>query len=579
MKIPVVNGPKVESRPIGTSYSNLDNRTGLEDVAKGVGQLAGGLTNVIEESQRADARKAALAERAKKQADDFRIDEADLRFGHRINELLHEKDTGFLNQQGERALDEQPTMKEIDTAYRAISKDLANDEQRKAFELKAASRTEQTWATIEKHVAGQRMKVYEGVAQGQVGLALDTAGLSYADPRAVDSAIGKVLINPDGGPGPLRRYLSAQGLPAEKIDAEEAAFQAKAYGVALQGYLDHKDADGAERYFNAIRPKLGNDAGKFEKVIATLKNDQEAEKTAAILIETGREPNGRVSIEKVQAAIDAVPEGPLRDEVRQRTEQRLTVATREWKQQVDGHYEKAFSAYLGAGNSLSAIDSQDKAWLIQNAPDEWQKILSRNQANIEHARVGRERGASKETDAQRDALIDALADIEANPEEYSKKSSAEFTAQWGHQLSDAGFKQAGRLFASKKKEPAGSSAEFTRFVADEVRGNDALRKNKKAADQYRAFMGDQRRAFKEKNNGREPGPTDFETMRDAAWATTVEKGWLWGTNTSAPAFKKKPEPGPTEKPKVIKKYQRSKDGTRRRPVYEDGTFGPEEQVR
>jgi hypothetical protein len=537
VKIPIQEEPRATPRPIGTPYSEMDRSTGLEDVAKGLDQLGAGAQQYMQAQQR-----------AQNEADAFRVDQADLQMGKALNENLYNKDTGFLNQQGEKGLDSQPTFEAIEKARKSISEGLANDKQRKSFELRAQARTEQARVTMERHSYEQRLGVYKGVADGQAQLALDSVA---ADPSSVDTAVGKVLIGPDGSPGPLRRYLTAQGLPPEAIQADEAKFRAQAYTTAIQTYLNAHDWQSAEGMFTKVEGQLGPAAKSIRAQIGTLKNDTLAEATAMKLVgeATAADPDApRVDDGRARKSLDAMPEGPLKDEARKRLESRLTDANRSWKELVDSHFSRALTGYETAG--WAGINYQDKTWLLNHAPEEYRKLDQYAVADSERKkRVGRER--FQETDAERNALTALRAEIASDPDRFKDMSSDAFISQYHDGLSPSGQKVAGALFAATKKEPKGSAAEFTRYVVDERHSNPAL-KSKAVGDEFSAFMGDRRREFRDQYK-REPNLDEMETMKTAAFKDFVTKGLLWDTHTPAfrvkkPAADASPDATPAKEP-------------------------------
>jgi hypothetical protein len=192
LKIPIQDGPRVATRPVGTPYAQTNHSTGLEDVAKGVQQLGTGVQQFVVAQQRQD--------KARKEADLYKADEADLLFGKAINEALYSQNAGFLNQLGERGLDGAPVYESLEKTREEIARTrLVNDEQRQRFQLKGMARLEQTRVLMEKHSHSQRLNLYKNVADGQVQLALDTVA---ANPADVESAVGKLFVDPEGPPGP-----------------------------------------------------------------------------------------------------------------------------------------------------------------------------------------------------------------------------------------------------------------------------------------------------------------------------------------------------------------------------------------
>lgn len=545
-RVPTYGEAKVQSQGLRPQFSNLNTDTGADALARGVGQFASGVENAVSaHEQKANALAVTEMETRFQrevttgmvgdstsgdptQTGEFR--EGEWGLDTRPGATNKAGPKGFLSLKGTAAAEKSAeTMEWLDKRQKELAQELANQKARDLFLLRTGGVKEDTRRRIEGHVATQGQAAMVAALDARSAAALSEVAVSYRDPATVARQQAAVE-------GPIR----ALQLSKEDGDARVALWRAQVAGVRLEQFLAAKDWRGAEELFAEVKPMLGPKAAQFEKVISAVKMDQQAERYAADFVESARDPaTGRVDSAKAVASVDAVPEGPLRDEVRQRAEHRVAVEGKAWNQRVDGVYGRAFSTYLKNG-TLSAVDSKDKAWLVENAPEEWRKLqmMGRSDAGYARDRARERTSGGGETDAQREALLRLKADLVENRERYNEMTPEEFTREWGHQLSPGGYNHAGTLLAAAKKEPPGSSGEFSRFVNDEVRGSPSL-KSKRTQDQFRAFMGDQRRDFLARNK-REPSYEEMEAMRQSAWTTTHEKGWLWDSEF-APAFKRRTE--------------------------------------
>src|SRR3954468_19933955 len=110
-KVPMYQGGQVSNRPVGTNYDNT--RISPDQYGGALGEAltaVGGAVNKVAGSMHEFAMK--------KQAEDdpFAVEKADLEFGKTLNEQLHSEQHGFLNRQGENALDYSENAKAITEA-------------------------------------------------------------------------------------------------------------------------------------------------------------------------------------------------------------------------------------------------------------------------------------------------------------------------------------------------------------------------------------------------------------------------------------------------------------------------------
>ena len=599
MRVPTLDGQRVQTRQVSTQSTEIDRRGLMEPLIRGTKAVAEGFNALEVAKQRTE-------EKARKEAAATRLDQADVKAAEAIRKLLHDKNTGYLNQQGANALDNEKVLGSVKDSLDEIAGELPPDLQSQ-FKLRAESRYGQAWESTERHTATERERLEAEVAESQKRIGLDEAA-SAEDEKDLDEILGRVVgTTPSGEPGPLRRYLIRQGASPERIKAEEDAYRASVYAEALEKRLAAKDWRAADSLFGKVKDQLGPHADKLEKSISTMRTDMEAERAALEAIEAARNPaNGRVDTSKALDAVKAAPEGPTRDEVRQRIEHQVSVVEKQWKLEVEGRYSQAFTAYLNGG-SLSAIDSRDKAWLIENAPEEWRKLQQMSRADAEHARQGRDGSgrAGGETEEQAEAWTELRVDMAENPEKYVEMTADGFNSEWGHRLSKsalrAGAVQLGGVKErARKAETEGrrvGESEFSKTIDASIKSSGI--KDKKEIEKFKVKMYTWLSGWRAENGSKEP---DRDAV-NAAIADELLQGEVQGVfmNSTKRRFQLKegevfmndadgapPAANtragnidltqPTTPSKRVTKYLRSPDKTRRVPVYEDGTTGPEEMV-
>lgn len=453
MKVPVLRGPRTETRALDTRTPSVDRSLGLDALGQGLQGAAKGFDHV-----------AAVQAKAKQEARAYRADDLDLRAGRIVNEEMHSKERGFLNQLGENALDNGPVMDRIRARLKELEDGESDEEVKRSFRLRRQAREDQALTASERHSHRERLTVYGKVAEGQAALALETAGQATTR-EEIDSAVSKALVDPEGKPGPFRRWLTEQGFPLEKVEAEEKALRAKAYGTALTSRLGVEDGAGARALFEQVRGELPADvAADFERRIVATEDRALAERVTAEAVAAAKHPiSGRVDEKAARKALDAVPE-TKRKQVAERLEAQINVEDDNWKATVRGHYDGALTAYLKGGRLLNAIPGTTRDWLEEHAPEAWEKLWDNHQQSLARQRAGRGEGGA--TPAQRSAYLKMQLEMANKRDEYTRMSEEEFRERWWNLLSESDFRAGGSALAGIQKHDR--DAEAKGYLADDT---------------------------------------------------------------------------------------------------------------
>lgn len=548
-KVPTLDGPRVGERPLQPQYNNVNTNTGGQAVVEGLGQVRQGISALEVARQHAAERADAVAVQDKVTQFEHRAttrlrgdssgqamktgEMVPGQWGLDLSKPTPEPQPGFLSLKGVAAGEHSADLLDgLDKDRQELAQSLANDRQRQLFAQHASKMYEGYRAQVETHVSTQRRAAEEASLEAAAAVGLNSIAANFADDSQVEATAKRV-----------ESAVRAFALSPEDAEAKAQAWQAQVAATRLDQFIAAKNWSKAEEVFSQSKEALGPKGKQYAAAISTLKQDMEGERVAARLVDIARDPaNGRVDMAKALEALDVMPPGPQKDETRQRLEHRLSIEERNWKQRVDKVFDRSLGSYLTSG-TLSSISSADKAWLIQNDPESWDKLKQRAMRDAEHRHMLGQRAkaeSEKETDEERQALVELRADVASNPDKYLTMSQDAFNAEWWGRLSNEGYKTAGALFAATKTEQKGSSTEWSHFLEDEVRSNPAL-SNKKKSDLWKSFMGDQRRSFIEQHK-REPNFDEMEKMREASYAEVTKKGLLW--DSKQPAFtQEKPKPG------------------------------------
>jgi hypothetical protein len=546
MRIPTLEGPKVAATEKPRQYGNANFDVGAE----GVKRAAAGLGQSVDTAIKA---QRAMEAQAKREAQAVSLANADAEFTKSGTFAFHGSTTKdpkwgidatkpepLLSKRGQDAVAQSgETLSWLEKERERIAKGITDEEARGEFLNRSVRSLEGYRAKAEGYTAQEIERSKVDAVKNTAASALDAIAADHDDPEAVAQHMQSV-----------ETAIRNVGGPKEEQDVKIRAVYQEATKARLNQFLSKNDWEGAENLFEQTKQDLGPGADKFAKVISTMKEDQQAERIAQALVEESRDPESGVADEEwaLSGVDEKVAEGPLRDEVKKRIGPRLAQEQENYRREIKKTYGRALGAFLENGEDIRAIDSEDKAYLLEHDSEKWAALVDRSNAAARRKRGGRKgSGGSKDSAAQVKAFVALQAEMASDPEKFAAQSDEDFAHEYFDRLGPSLYKQAGGRFAALKKEDPIKAGEFSRFINDEVNGNEAL-KRKGTADQFRAFMGDQRRAFLEKNK-REPNYDDMEAMRQAAWKTTVEKGWLYDSET--PAFKAKraaPKPAPQARP-------------------------------
>lgn len=476
----------------------------------------------------------SIADKERKQAEKVQLTDLDTFAEETWTVDFHDDEHGFKRQKGQAAFGGE---KDLISGYeKKLDEKIAGFASPRVREA-AAQRKAQIMASRRREVEnyiGQQREVAKGaslVARKATGL--DSLALNYADPALRAETMADVEDS-----------IRSLAVSDEVAEAEVAEYRKQADLVVLRRFLDEKDTKGAKAYFAQAADRLGKDASRVRREIETAGRDEEAEDKAIGFVEAARDgESGRVDRAKAEAKLDGIKDVGLRDEARRRLEHRLSLEERAWTRQEIDHENSAITAYERGGNSLAAISSQDKDWLIAYAPKRWQAIERMAQADADRWRLQRERGersGSKATPEETEAYGRFVLDLANDPQKYRTMTEEEFRAEWRTQLSDSTYKEAVQRLASHQqdKEAVVGDQKRMREVAFASAGITVEADQKKLTVEMDNWI--QSEKARPERNGRAPSHKEIQEWLEKATEDVVMKGRVFGT-TTRPRFLADPE--------------------------------------
>lgn len=509
--VPVYAEERVTSTATPTPY-----RQGFGPVTFGAG-LGEGL-------QAGGKELEAFARKEQQKHDLARVQEGQALLGEWRARNLFDEQQGYLRKKGKDALGQQDKyLADWDSTVAAITSNLANDDQRRAFETEATAQKEQ----VQRQMSGHALQQADALADGTYKAVLDTAtseaANAYTDPVAVAEArhtgIAAVLA---------RR--KAEGWNPEQTDAQLRSFTTGLHLSVVDRMVAAGDGEGAQRYLQTHGHEIdGTARARVDRQVEVAKLGTEAERKAAAIVATARtEVTGWVDSDKALALVDDVPEGPLRDEVRQRVEHRVVVADHEKARDVDEHFKAAYTAYLKGG--LGAVPAQLKTWLVERAPEKWDQLRDDAERRYRMSKADKSEARRLQAEVNRVALLDFMS----RPTE--ERAALDVEGVYGATGVDpsglGALKVRQRQATDALQKGAGvKEAEFIRDANAEAA--QLLKGNKAKAKEFEAEMRLEFDDFQAQNK-RPPNREEAQQIRAAALTEVVkERAWLWDTTERA----------------------------------------------
>lgn len=506
MRIPILEAPRAQSRPISTPYSSVNHDTGLGELAQGAAQFVGGL-------QRAKAEEAQLAAKAREQASivastdaqaEFERREAHLNSGVAPEKLGYEAPpvSGFLQTRGADASRHGAKAQEwLDKQRKDIEEKLATPEAKEIFRQRSQGFLLQARRRMQGHETAQfeEAKVASNAALMEIGLKRVRA--DYANDEMAD----EVFRDRSGS-------LHALARSPEEGYAKSMAWQSAVATARIDAALEADDWRTAERLYEKAQPILG-DGGAMAAAITKKRVAVQSETTALEIVQTARRSDGRPDEAAAFGAVEKLPE-ELRKEARARVKEYIVEADSSWKQQREDVEREVQAAWNANGRRFSKLPQKMKDRLNEISPEKYTELESKSDALFDRWRRHKDDDAgARRAQAQENEIL--LTRFQALPKDEQKATDIDaWLAKQRESADTLGIEKLkkARQGAAEKVESgqAESEEEFMRDArAAAVRTRAAS--GKQEAERFSARLRGDFDAFVAKN-GRKPTKLEAEAL-------------------------------------------------------------------
>lgn len=428
MRVPVYDSPQVQQDALPGARVQADTRTGLDQVAQGVQQLGAGVSDVLE--------------REKQKADAAAITDAETQFQSTINTALYDRNRGVMHAQGENAVAASEGVYDTLKQARAkIAEGLANDDQKRVFQMRSGGLFEDTRRAVESHVGQQIQVANQASLKGRMDVGLDAIANGYADPKL--AARQEIALE-----GPIQSLARSP----EEAQANLADWRAKVTATRLNAFLSAKDYAGAQALFDAQKDRLGAQAPQYEHAVQTLRGAVVGDQNAVALVNKARKANGFLDDSVISSEVEKMPEGPDKQATFEALSKYLSLEKQAEAQKKANVFNSGLTDFL-TNHSLADVNPTTRSWLHLNDPVGEQRL--------EELAAGW--GVKQDRDPTPDqskAFVKFNLDLSHNPEKYADMSSDDYAREWGHQLTEKDWRAGGEAIA--------------RMVTDSQRGDKQL---------------------------------------------------------------------------------------------------------
>lgn len=247
--IPVLEGPRVESRPLPAPQSQGTSPAAFGAAAGQGLQEVGGLLQRAADEER-DKQDAARLTAVQPQLDGIE------------HTLLFDPKSGALNQRGFDALPTyDTTLKAFDEQTGKLMDSLANDRQKEAFGRMRAQRRASIGNTLENHTRQEVARADAASTQAAVDSAANMGVTYYNDPARRSQELKRGL-------GLIQSYATRAGVPKEAADEQAATFVSNLHAGVIERALQNGQASMARDYLDEYRDQIAGDKiGRLEEAV------------------------------------------------------------------------------------------------------------------------------------------------------------------------------------------------------------------------------------------------------------------------------------------------------------------------
>lgn len=253
--VPTIQTRQIQEQGLNIRRSNI--RT--SDETFGGGQSA---ENVSRAAQGLIQNAIAIEDKARREANDIAVYEADKQASDLETRLLYDRENGAMNKKGKDALGlPDSVLPEFDKNIEQIVEGLANDEQRDLFKRLVLSRRSGINKQISRHIAREGQKYDSAVTDSYIANERNAALENFHDEERINIAINRQRAA-------ILDHADRNGLPAEWKKLKLGEIQSKTHSGVISRIIDGGDDIKAKNYYEKYKDQIdGNDRVKLTKLL------------------------------------------------------------------------------------------------------------------------------------------------------------------------------------------------------------------------------------------------------------------------------------------------------------------------
>lgn len=253
--VPIYDTPQVDQATLPAAQfaaPDMPDVAGKQMAQLGQATLAAGATT------------SRIAQHLQAEQDDAQTKALDNEFADRMRVILHNKDTGYMNQVGKNAVDgRDATVKAIDEARVEISAGLQNDVQRRMFDAVTGRRVQTALTHVDTHAANQTRIWHDGesVARIKSGIAdALTSSAAWNQKDADGKATGPYNMAKATAIAEARSLASMRGYDTAQTEQLVAETAAGLHTAVLTNMVSLGQSKTARDYLEAAAPEIAKGA-------------------------------------------------------------------------------------------------------------------------------------------------------------------------------------------------------------------------------------------------------------------------------------------------------------------------------
>ncbi len=331
-----------------------------------------------------------VMEKAKHDADQLSILDADRQLAQAETELLYAPQTGAINKKGKDAFGvHDEVMQSLESRTKEIEEGLKNETQRAAFRQRLAVRQSDIDRQLQKHVSSEIQSYDSQTTESYLANERDAAIANYHDPQRVQDSISRQQYE-------IMTHADRNGLPDEWVKQKTVEATSSTHAGIVSRMLANGQDREAKGYFEANRDNFsGKHSAEIEKDLeeGSLRGESQRQSDDIFNKYSG-------SLSQAMEKAREIDEPKLRDEVVGRIKDRFALKEAEKRQWLEGLHK-------------GATDIIDRTGNVDEIPrEQWRQFsLSERSALKNYARTKAE-GLPVETDWQEYTAMKLMA---ANP--------------------------------------------------------------------------------------------------------------------------------------------------------------------